>query len=67
MQLRDNDLRVNDEPKFMVLNPTKDHHAIYIPEVKCESPALQIPLSLHGITSYFPTGKPIWDEYESWN
>ena len=64
MQLRDNDLRVNDEPKFMVPNPTEDHHAIYIPEVKGESPALRIPLSLHGVTSYFPTRKPTRDEYE---
>ena len=64
MQLRDNDLRVNDEPKFMVPKPTEDHHAIYIPEVKGESPALRIPLSLHGVTSYFPTRKPTQDEYE---
>ena len=53
-----------DEPKFMVPNPTEDHHAIYIPEVKGESPALRIPLSLHGVTSYFPTRKPTRDEYE---
>jgi hypothetical protein len=32
MQLRDNhDLQVNDKPKYMVPNPTKDHHAIVIP------------------------------------
>jgi hypothetical protein len=31
MQLRDNDLCVNDEPKYMALNPTNDHHAIVIP------------------------------------
>jgi hypothetical protein len=31
MQLRDNDLRVNDEPKYMALNPSNDHHAIVIP------------------------------------
>ena len=27
-QMRCNDVRVNDEPKSMVLNPTNDHHAL---------------------------------------
>ncbi len=31
MQLRDNGLKVNDEPKHMVANPTDDHHCILIP------------------------------------
>ena len=30
-QMRDNGLRVNDEPKFMVDQPTDEHHAIVIP------------------------------------
>ena len=30
MQLRDNGLQVNDELKFMVLNPTMSHHAVMI-------------------------------------
>ena len=55
---------MNDEPKFMVLIPIKDHHAIYIPEVRGESPVLWIPLSLHGVASYFPTRKLTRDEYE---
>ena len=29
-QLRTNDIRVNDEPKHLVLNPTEYHHAIAI-------------------------------------
>ena len=28
MQLRDHGLAVNDEPKYMALNPTEEHHAI---------------------------------------
>jgi len=31
MQVRDNGVQVNDEPKSMVLNPTKDHHCILVP------------------------------------
>ena len=48
----------------MVPNRTEDHHAIYIPEVKGKGSALQIPLSLHGVTSFLPTRKPTRDEYE---
>ena len=56
MQLHDNDLRCNDEPKYMVLTPTEDHHAITIPMGKDEDP-LCIPLALKGVTSYFVTYK----------
>ena len=34
MQLRDNDLYVNDEPKHMVLTPTDNHHAICVPQLR---------------------------------
>ena len=30
LQMRDNDVRVNDKPKFMALIPTDNHHAIVI-------------------------------------
>jgi hypothetical protein len=65
MQLRDNDLRVNDEPKYMALNPSDDHHAIVIPMKGTEGTELRIPLSLHGVISYFPSSKPTKEEYES--
>ena len=66
MQLRDNDLRVNDEPKYMVPNPTDSHHAINIPLIgDNEDDSLLIPLSLKGVTSYFPTRKPTRHEYEN--
>jgi hypothetical protein len=64
MQLRDNDIMVNDEPKHMVLNPTNDHHCIMVNEAAGRSTTLCIPLLLHGITSYFPTRKPTREEYE---
>ena len=28
MQLRDNDVRVNDEPKYLALNPSQEQHSI---------------------------------------
>ena len=68
MQLRDNGLAVNDEPKYMALNPTDDHHAISFRDQKTpRGDPLRIPLELHGVTSFFPTRKPkpTKDEYEN--
>ena len=67
MQLRDNYLHVNDEPKHMVPNPTDDHHAICVPHWHFEESGepFRIPLMLHGITSYFPSRKPTITEYEN--
>jgi hypothetical protein len=65
MQLRDNDLRVNDEPKYMALNPSNDHHAIVIPGKGDNATELRIPLALKGVISYFPSSKPTREEYES--
>ena len=64
MQLRDNDFRVNDEPKYMVPNPTEDHHAIVAPVIDGDETPLRIPLSLKGVTSYFPSRKPTRHEWE---
>ena len=67
MQLRDNNLRVNDEPKHMALTPTEDHHAIVIPAYNLDGEQheeLRIPLAFKGVTSYFPTRKPTRQEYE---
>ena len=64
MQLRDNDLKVNEEPKSMVERPTEDHHMVLIPE-SATTVGLRIPLSLHGVTSYFPTRKPTRREWET--
>ena len=54
MQLRDNDVHVNDEPKYLALNPPQEHHSITILEAN-DVPALHIPLRINGVTSYFPT------------
>ena len=63
MQLRDYDIRVNDEPKHMVLRPTDDHHAIITPAVDGKE-SLRIPLMLKGVTSYFTSRKPTRQQYE---
>jgi hypothetical protein len=63
MQLRDNDLSVNDEPKSMALIPTDEHHCVTIPR-NGDVDDLKIPLSLHGVTSYFNTRKPTRQEFE---
>ena len=66
MQLHDHGLAVNDKPKYMALNPTEGHHAITIcGAVVGDEEALQIPLELHGVTSYFPTRKPTKEEYDN--
>ena len=67
MQMIDNGFCVNDEPKYMVLNPTEDHHVIMFPscELDTDDDLLRIHLSLHGVTSYFPTRQPTKEEYES--
>jgi hypothetical protein len=61
-----NDIRVNDEPKHMVLNPTEYHHAIAIktPEGNEAFDELLIPLSMSGVFSYFEAIKPTEDEWD---
>ena len=49
MQIRDNDLHVNEEPKHMALNPTEDHHCIWI-EVDGNDEPLVIPFLIQGVT-----------------
>ena len=66
MQLRDHGLTVNDEPKYMALNPTEEHHAITFHDHNTQGGGpLRIPLELHGVTSYFPSRKPTKEEYEN--
>ena len=66
-QLRMNDIRVNDEPKHMVSNPTEYHHAIAVktPEGNEKHEELLIPLSLSGVFSYFEASKPTESDWES--
>ena len=61
MQIRMNDIKVFDCPKFLIDKPDCYEHTISIPSAHGED--YIIPLSLHGVTSYFPTRKPTQSEY----
>jgi hypothetical protein len=64
MQMRDNDVRVNDEPKSTVTSPTEDHHCIVFPKLDDNIEQLRIPLLIDRVNSYFPTRRPTRQEYE---
>jgi len=64
MQLRLNDVTVNDAPRFLTDDPTPLTHSLVIPTDECDKPYV-IPMTLHGVASSFPTRKPTVTEYES--
>jgi len=64
MQLRLNDVIVNDVPRFLTDKPTQLTHTLVIPTDNFDDPYV-IPMSLHGVASSFPTRKPTIEEYES--
>ena len=63
MQLRVNDVEVDEKPKFLTDQPGASDHAIVIRDNSLEKPFI-IPLSIHGVTFYFPSRKPTLEEYE---
>ena len=65
MQLRMNDVKVRDTPRFLIdPNDREEHqHAIVIPTP--EQDDYVIPLELHGIISYFPTRRPSLSEFDT--
>eukprot|EP00978_Attheya_sp_CCMP212_P035962 scaffold159681_cov67-Attheya_sp.AAC.1 len=62
MQLRMNDVWIDECPKFLHPNPTDTTHAIKFSGVDGEEDYV-VPLALHGVTSYFPTRKPTESEW----
>jgi hypothetical protein len=64
MQLRLNDVTVNDIPRFLTEKPTPLTHALVIPTDDFDYPYV-IPMSLHGVSSTFPTRKPTMEEYKT--
>ena len=54
LQMRDNDVQVNDEPNFMVPTPTDYHHVIVIRGIYQDQQPINIPLSIKGVISYLP-------------
>jgi hypothetical protein len=66
MQLRLNDVIVNDVPKFLTDKPNELTHTIIVSGQSADpTDRLVIPLTIHGVTSSFPTRKPSAQEYES--
>jgi hypothetical protein len=65
MQLRLNDVTVNDVPRFLTEKPTPLTHALVIPTDNFDDPPYVIPMSLHGVSSTFPTSKPTVKEYKT--
>ena len=57
MQLRLNDVVINERPKFLTAFPTDKDHAVICDQVI-------ISLELNGITSYFPARKPTTEEFD---
>jgi len=58
MQIRLNDVVLNERPKFLTHKPTSEDHAILVED-------LLIPLELSGVTSVFPGRKPTQEEYDT--
>ena len=63
MQLRLNDVSVDERPKFLSVDATDERHAVTI--ARTDDEPLVIPLSLDGVTSYLPTFKPTKEQYEA--
>ena len=63
MQLRMNDVQVSETPKFLADNPEDSTHALVIPDPDSDEPHV-MPFSLDGVTSCFPTRKPMAQEFE---
>ena len=64
MQLRMNDVQVREIPRFLTDHSDADSHSILIPDPDGGNP-YKIPLSLHGIVSFFPTRRPTPQEFGS--
>ncbi|KAI2506535.1 Reverse transcriptase (RNA-dependent DNA polymerase) [Fragilaria crotonensis] len=64
MQVRLNDVIISETPRFLAEQITDLTHTIAIPTEDPDTPYV-IPLTLHGVTSSFPTRKPTPEEYES--
>ena len=64
MQIRDNDIHVNEEPKHMALTPTEGHHCIQI-DLEGSPEPLVISIAIAGVTSYFPTRRLTQQEWDN--
>ena len=58
--MREAGIHVNERAKIHTSEPTIDDHSIVFP-----STGFQIPLSLHGVFSFFPSDKPTEDDLQA--
>ena len=66
MQMRMNDFKINELPKFLDENTTNGTHAVNLLQSQGgDKYPLQIHLSLHGVTSYFSVRKTTIQKYET--
>ena len=63
MQLRLNDVVVNEVPRFLTEEVTDHTRSFLVIPIEDESTPYVIPLSVRGVTSTFPTRKPTVAEY----
>ncbi len=64
MQLRLNDVTVNNVPRFLTEKPTRLTHSFVILTDNSEHPYVN-PITHHGVVSSFPTRKPTVEKFES--
>jgi hypothetical protein len=64
MQMRLNDVVVNETPKFQCANPTNLYHTITVKGENIND-ELIIPLDLRGVVSCFTTRKPIQEVFDT--
>ena len=63
MQVRMNNVKLGDKPKFLTEDPTNESHAISCEDIT--GTLISITLQLKGVTSYFPTRKPTKHEFDT--
>ena len=63
MQVRMNNVQLDDNPKFLTEDPIDESHAISCEDIM--GALVNITLALKGVTSYFPTRKPTKHEFEN--
>ena len=63
MQVRINDVKLDDKPKVLTEDPTNESHAITYEDNT--GTLINITLELKGVTSYFPTRNPTKYEFET--
>jgi hypothetical protein len=60
-QMRENDIIVNERPKFQSFSPTWDDHAIIVEQN--DRPRYRLPISLHGTSSNITVRRPTDTEF----